>query len=87
LGETIVQLTEESIIEIEEIMGRIDCPFDFRCYKSGFEELCGSPMIDSGKLVGCHHKNAAACHFSAPFGSDFLCACPLRMYVAINYGK
>ena len=82
-----MQLTEESIKEIEEIMGRIDCPFDFRCYKSRFEELCGSPMIDSGKLVGCRHEDAEACPFSVSFGSDLLCACPLRLYIATNYGK
>jgi hypothetical protein len=83
----IMKLSPQSIKEIEEIMGRIECPFDFQCYKSGFEELCGSPMVDSGKLVGCHHENAAACHFSVSFGSDFLCACPLRLYVAINCGR
>lgn len=51
-----MKLSPQSIKEIEEIMGKIECPFDFQCYKSGFEELCGSPMVDSGKLVGCLTK-------------------------------
>ena len=27
------------------------------------------------------------CPFSVSFGSDLLCACPLRLYIATNYGK
>lgn len=26
--------------EIEEIIGQIQCPKDFKCYKSGFQVLC-----------------------------------------------
>lgn len=87
MGDTVMELSPQEVKEIEAIMDKIDCPLDFQCYKSGFEELCGSPMVDSGKLVGCHDDNAAACHFSVPFGSESLCACPLRLYVAIHFGK
>ena len=82
-----MEFSPQATSEIEEIADRIDCPFDFRCYKSGLEDLCGSPMIDSGKLVGCRHEDAEACPFSVSFGSDLLCACPLRLYIATNYGK
>jgi len=27
------------------------------------------------------------CPFSVSFGSDLLCGCPLRLYIAINFGK
>ena len=47
-----IEFSPQATVEIEEIADRIDCPFDFRCYKSGLEDLCGSLMIDSGKLVG-----------------------------------
>ena len=48
-----MQLVQESIEEIEEIMHKIDCPFSFRCEKSGFEDLCGELVGQSGKFVSC----------------------------------
>ena len=82
-----MEFSPQATSEIEEIADRIVCQFDYRCYKSGLEDLCGSPMIDSGKLVGFRHEDAEACPFSVSFGSDVLCACPLRLYIATNYGK
>jgi len=31
---------------IQEIMNRIDCPDDFECYKSGFENLCPQEVTE-----------------------------------------
>ena len=31
--------------EIEKIIGGIKCPKDFKCYKSGFENLCKAKDI------------------------------------------
>jgi hypothetical protein len=87
LGETIMHLTQESTQEIQDIMSGMDCPFDFQCYKSGFKELCGELLEDSGKLVDCVNEKSAECKFSVFLSSGFLCACPLRIYIATNYKK
>ena len=82
-----MQLTQESIQEVETIMGEMDCPFDFQCYKSGFEDLCGSLLVDGGKYIKCVNKKTVECKLSSLPGSEFLCACPLRLYVASKYKK
>jgi hypothetical protein len=73
--------------EIERIMRTIKCPFDFECYQSKFEDMCGSLLEESGKLVGCNDEKTAECNFSIRFGSEFLCACPLRLYISRTYKK
>ncbi|MHC4232870.1 MAG: hypothetical protein ACYTBW_05865 [Planctomycetota bacterium] len=82
-----MQLVQESIEEIEEIMHKIDCPFRFRCEKSGFEDLCGELVGQSGKFVSCSDPRTAECGFSIQLGSSFLCACPLRIYIARTFKK
>lgn len=33
-------MDEESKKEIEQIIGEMKCPEDFKCYRSGFEHIC-----------------------------------------------
>ena len=86
-----VKLTKDEIDEIAKIFSEQECPFDFKCYKSGFEDLCGAalgPILDTGRpIVECIDENAKQCHFSSPFGSTFICACTMRCYIAKHFHK
>ena len=82
-----IKLTIEEIDEIQEYISKNKCPFDFKCYKKGFEELSGVIVDLQGNIVECLDENAKQCHHSLPFGSGFLCACPLRRFIAKRFGK
>lgn len=80
-------LTTEEIDTIADIISKQDCPLDFKCYKSGFKDLCGAILDPDGKVVECVDENSKKCRYSSPFGSTFLCACPMRHYIASHFHK
>ena len=82
-----LKLTEEEIDTIASIISKQDCPLDFKCYKSGFEDLCGAILDSDGMVVECIDENATKCRYSSPFGSSFICACPMRIYIARHFRK
>jgi len=75
-------MTKEYKRDIEEIIGKIQCPKDFRCYKSGFNALCRARDIGIESFVECLEKKPDKCKFSRSFGLMHLCECPLRIYLA-----
>ena len=82
-----VKLKIQEIEAMENITSKMDCPLDFKCYKSGFEDLCGS-IVDSGDMVlECVDENTKNCRQSFPFGLAFLCTCPMRLYIARHFHK
>jgi hypothetical protein len=68
-------------------MGKMDCPYDFKCYKSGFEDLNSSMLPNSGLLVECFETKSFNCKFSYDTDSHFMCTCPLRLYIARKFKK
>ena len=86
-----VKPTIDQIDEIAKIISKQECPFDFKCYKSGFEDLCGAvlgPILDTGSpIVECIDENRKQCRHSSPFASAFICTCPLRCYIARNFRR
>ena len=74
--------------EIEEIIGRMKCPKDFKCYKSGFEVLCKARSVEAGNrsLLICLEKNPLECKFLA-LERGYVCKCPLRSYIAKKLKK
>ena len=84
------KLTPEEIEEIEKIISEQECPLDFKCYKSGFEDMCGAllgPILDSVQCVECVDEKAETCRYSSPFGTTFTCTCPMRRYIASHFHK
>lgn len=72
---------------IEEIIGKMKCPKDFKCYKSGFKYLCKSKDIGLGTYLECLEKNPRDCPFSLSFGYNYLCRCSLRIYISKEMEK
>jgi hypothetical protein len=78
---------EESIRQkILKIIDGIQCPKDFECYKSGFENLCEMKDIGLDSFLECLDKEASSCTFSVSFGINY-CKCPLRIYIAKELKK
>jgi hypothetical protein len=73
--------------EIQEIIGGLECPEDFVCYKSGFETLCRASDIKMELFVECLEEEARSCQFSVPFGEGHFCKCPLRVYICKKLRK
>jgi hypothetical protein len=79
--------------EIEEIIGKMECPKGFRCYESGLEALCSAKDIGTEVCLECLEENPPDCKFALTvgdsylFGDSYLCACPLRIYICKKLKK
>lgn len=82
-----IEITQKHTAEIEEIRSSMDCPKDFECYKSGFEVLCKIYIFKQGDVLECLEKDQLPCELGFPFGNGLFCKCPLRKYIAKNFGK
>lgn len=80
-----MEITKEHERRIQEIMNEMQCPKDFECYKSGFEELCKIRIIYGGQLIECLEEKAQPCQLGFPFGYGYFCDCSLRKYIARNF--
>ena len=67
--------------QIEELMQGIQCPKNFKCADNGFERLCEAVDIGLESFIQCREKNPSTCAFSMPFGNNYFCSCPLRVYL------
>ena len=73
--------------ELWKIIGALKCPKDFKCYKSGLEELCKAMYVEGvASFLECREEESQECVFSKHASFDdhsfFICACPLRKYLA-----
>ena len=80
-----MEITQEHRTQIEEIMGSMECSKDFKCYKSGFEDLCKTKIFQDGDLIECIDESAWLCKLSFRFGSGYYCKCPLRKYIVKHF--
>ena len=80
-------IDEEFEKEIKEIMGGLQCPKGFECYKSGFEFLCKARIAGTeSQVLVCSEKQPQMCKFLDLMGG-YLCECPLRIYIAKKLKK
>jgi len=81
-------ITDKHRLEIEKIMADSQCPADFACYRSGFEDVCRAKDAGLDGFAYCLEEPAEAqrCRFSLSFGYRFLCKCRLRIYAARHLG-
>ena len=67
---------------IAEIIGGLQCPKDFKCYRSGFENLCKAKDLGLDSFLECLDESPRHCPFAFSFGRVFFCKCPLRVYIS-----
>jgi hypothetical protein len=82
-----MEISQEHKAQIEEIISGMDCPKDFKCYKSGFENLCEMRIIHNTGLIECLDVTSWLCELSFRFGMGHYCNCPLRKYIAQNFDR
>ena len=73
--------------ELQDIIGSLACPKDFKCYKSGFETLCKAKDIGLYSILECLEEDSALCLFSINVHDAYYCECPLRIYIAKRLKK
>jgi len=81
-----MQILDKYSREIEKIMADSECPMDFACYRSGFENVCKAQDAGLDGFAYCLEDagDAQRCQFSLSFGYRYLCKCRLRIYAARN---
>ncbi len=75
-------MKEEYRKKIEELIGQMQCPKDFKCAESGFENLCKARDLGLESYLECLEDNPSRCLFAQSFGNKYYCRCPLRVYLA-----
>jgi hypothetical protein len=67
-------------------MKKIECSKDFQCYESKFKDLCRAEDIGLKSFLLCQEENRD-CNFAIFFIDEYLCKCPLRVYIAKELKK
>ncbi|MFC1821470.1 hypothetical protein ACFL9T_02105 [Thermodesulfobacteriota bacterium] len=75
-------MKQEDREKIEQIMGEMQCPKNFKCAESGFENVCKANDSGMDDFLLCLEKDPTACKFVVPYGTSNYCRCPLRVYLA-----
>lgn len=80
-------MNEEARTTIKEIMAGMQCPKNFKCAESSFENLCKARDVGMNGYLDCIEANRAGCSYVFSFGHGYLCRCPLRNYLARKLKK
>ena len=80
-------MKDEDWKKIEEIIGGMQCPKNFKCAEGGFERLCAAEDTGLEGYLICLDEKPWACSFSLAFGQRHFCRCPLRVYLAKELKK
>ncbi len=79
----IKEISDKQVREnIVEIIGHMQCPKDFKCATSGFQNLCLARDCGMDHYLECLENNPLSCKFVILFGDRYYCQCPLRVYIA-----
>ena len=83
-----MELAQEQEQAIENIIDKLDCPNNFHCYKSRFENLPEAAIWHGANLVECKQEGRLLCPNGAVLYDDVVfCKCPLRRYAAFQLQK
>ena len=78
-------IVQEQRTQIKDIIKKMDCPKDFVCYKSNFENIGEVGIVGNARMIECIEKNVQTCQFGFSFCLGTICKCPLRNYIAKNF--
>jgi hypothetical protein len=77
--------------KIEELMGGMTCPSNFKCAEKGFAHVCKTRTagLSGRKQLFCEdYVTQKVCKFAESFGGEsaqpygYFCTCPLRLYLS-----
>jgi hypothetical protein len=73
--------------ELEKIIGDLQCPRDFKCYKSGFKALCKARDVGLETFIQCLEEDPSNCPFTMRLHGMDYCRCPVRVYLVKELKK
>ena len=82
-----MDFTAEHEKQIKKIMDSTECPCDFKCYRSGFTELCKARDMGMETFLECLEPKASECRLAVLFGDKIFCKCQLRFYISRKLNK
>ena len=82
-----MEITQEHADRLEELMTGLECPKEFIFQKSGFTRLCKVRKAGASGFLECLEPDSRTCQFSLPFDDPPACLCPVRIYLAAEFGK
>lgn len=82
-----MEIAQEYDNKIQDIIRDMQCPTDFECYKSGFENLSRAAIVGNAIKVVCLEEKAKTCNYGLSSGYGYICKCPVRNYIAKNFNR
>jgi len=80
-------MDEKTKRELEAIIGEMECPKGFKCFESGFDNLCSAKDIGVELFLECLEETPQHCKFSVMIAGSYLCQSPLRYYIFKKMNK
>jgi len=77
-------MLNEFIKELNKLEDQIECSKNFLCTKEPLEDPCNARYQAIADLLECLDDQSTTCEFSVPFGTGYVCKCPLRKLIALN---
>jgi hypothetical protein len=77
-------MLNEFITELNKLEDQIECSKNFSCTKEPLKDSCNARYQAIADLMECLNDQSITCEFSVPFGTGYVCKCPLRKLIALN---
>ncbi len=78
-------MNNELINKLNLLKEQTNCSKKHQCLVGSPEELCFVKYHAKADLMECLDGQSNICKFSIAFSETFICRCPLRKFVAINF--
>jgi hypothetical protein len=78
---------DELINKLNQLKEQTACSKKHRCLVGSPEELYFEKYHAEADLMECLDGQSNICKFSIAFSETFICRCPLRKFVAINFDE
>ena len=72
---------------LRKLQKRVACDRKFACVNAALEDLCHGIYHSDLDIFECQETGDRRCKLCRAFGSKFVCACPLRKYIARNFPR
>ena len=79
-------MREKDRARIRELLGKIECPHEFKCAASGFRYLCEAERVGVECEFRCTAEDPGDCVLANNVDGEHHCICPLRKYICENLG-
>jgi hypothetical protein len=72
---------------LDQLRAQVQCAKRFVCVESELRDLCKGEYHSDLDILECQEPPDRACPMARPFGCTRVCTCPLRKFIAKNFGR